>query len=224
MISGGSEPVAVTQHADLVYVVNAGGNGNVVGLPLAPWGASRKSPIRRASSAAADLSCRVRSHFVLTGRFQVTQSPRSKPASSTCSGVRDGWHPVARVVFSGDAGPGEFAISFASTEPCWFPKLALPVESTRWYLSSSMALLASGYLTPITTSVPLSERQHAGRWPLQTAALSTRQTPAQLQSPDFRLTPMAAWLRCPVQSRGRTHPEPRISTSRLARMANSCTP
>ena len=32
VISGGSEPVAVTQHADLVYVVNAGGNGNVVGF------------------------------------------------------------------------------------------------------------------------------------------------------------------------------------------------
>src|SRR5580700_4002718 len=32
VISGGSEPVAVTQHGNLVYVVNAGGNGNVVGF------------------------------------------------------------------------------------------------------------------------------------------------------------------------------------------------
>jgi 6-phosphogluconolactonase len=32
VVSGGREPVAVTQHGNLVYVVNAGGNGNVVGF------------------------------------------------------------------------------------------------------------------------------------------------------------------------------------------------
>jgi len=35
---GGSSPVAVAEHHGLVYVLNAGGNDNVTGFTLSPWG------------------------------------------------------------------------------------------------------------------------------------------------------------------------------------------
>jgi 6-phosphogluconolactonase len=58
---GGSEPVAVAQHGNLVYVVNAGGSSNVTGFRLERDGRLRAIPdsiafLTTANSGAASLS------------------------------------------------------------------------------------------------------------------------------------------------------------------------
>ena len=61
MPCGGSEPVAVAEHGNLVYVVNAGGNSNVTGFRLEKEGKLKPIPdsiayLSTANSGAASLS------------------------------------------------------------------------------------------------------------------------------------------------------------------------
>ena len=186
VISGGSEPVAVTQHADLVYVVNAGGNSNVVGFHW-QYGQLTEIPnstrfLSTSNSVPGSIA------FSPDGKFvAVTEKQTSK--LDVFRVQADG--TLSPAVVTPSAGPGEFAISFAPNGAAMVSETG-PAGGVDASALSSYALLASGSLSPITTSVPTSERQPAGRWPLQTAALSTHRTPARLQSPDFRSAPMGA--------------------------------
>ena len=78
VVSGGSEPVAVTQHGDLVYVVNAGGNGNVVGFR---WQNNRLSEIPNSTSFLSGSNSAPGSiAFSPDGKFvAVSEKQTSKP-------------------------------------------------------------------------------------------------------------------------------------------------
>src|ERR1700733_5565471 len=108
VISGGSEPVAVTQHADLVYVVNAGGNGNVVGFRW-QYGQLTEIPdstrfLSASNSAPGSIA------FSPDGKFlPVSEKQTSKLDVFSVQG--DG--TLSPVVVTPSAGPGEFSISFA---------------------------------------------------------------------------------------------------------------
>ena len=148
VISGGSEPVAVTQHADLVYVVNAGGNSNVVGFHW-QYGKLTEIPnstrfLSTSNSVPGSIA------FSPDGKFvAVTEKQTSK--LDVFRVQADG--TLSPVVVTPSSGPGEFAISFAPNGAAMVSETG-PAGGVDASALSSYALLASGSLSPITTSVP----------------------------------------------------------------------
>ena len=148
VISGGSEPVAVTQHADLVYVVNAGGNSNVVGFRW-QYGQITEIPnstrfLSTSNSVPGSIA------FSPDGKFvAVTEKQTSK--LDVFRVQADG--TLSPAVVTPSAGPGEFAISFAPNGAAMVSETG-PAGGVDASALSSYALLASGSLSPITTSVP----------------------------------------------------------------------
>ncbi len=148
VISGGSEPVAVTQHADLVYVVNAGGNSNVVGFHW-QYGQLTEIPnstrfLSTSNSVPGSIA------FSPDGKFvAVTEKQTSK--LDVFRVQADG--TLSPAVVTPSAGPGEFAISFAPNGAAMVSETG-PAGGVDASALSSYALLASGSLSPITTSVP----------------------------------------------------------------------
>jgi 6-phosphogluconolactonase len=148
VISGGSEPVAVTQHADLVYVVNAGGNSNIVGFRW-EYGKLTEIPhstrfLTASNSAPGSIA------FSPDGKFlAVSEKLTSKLDVFSVQG--DG--ALSPVVVTPSAGPGEFAISFAPNGTALVSETG-PAGGVDASALSSYALLANGSLSPISTSVP----------------------------------------------------------------------
>ncbi len=148
VISGGSEPVAVTQHADLVYVVNGGGNGNVVGFRW-QYGQLTEIPnstrfLSASNSAPGSIA------FSPDGKFlAVSEKQTSKLDVFSVQG--DG--TLSPVVVTPSAGPGEFSISFGPNGTALVSETG-PAGGVDESALSSYALLASGSLSPISTSVP----------------------------------------------------------------------
>src|SRR5215470_5066666 len=106
---GGSEPVAIAQHGNLVYVVNAGGSSNVTGFRLEQNGRLKPIPhsiafLTTSNSGAASLSFSPDGHFLL-----VTEKITNNI---------DGFHiqvdgTLGPTVVNPNAGPGAFAVLFA---------------------------------------------------------------------------------------------------------------
>lgn len=147
-VSGGSEPVAVTQHGNLVYVVNAGGNGNVVGFR---WQNARLTEIpdstrflSGSNSAPGSIA------FSPDGKF-VAVSEKQTSNLDVFSVQADG--TLSPAVVTPSAGPGEFSISFAPNGTALVSETG-PAGGVNASALSSYALLANGSLSPISTSVP----------------------------------------------------------------------
>jgi 6-phosphogluconolactonase len=107
--SGGSEPVAVAQHGDLVYVVNAGGASNVTGFRL-----HRRGDLDQIPNSTA---------FLTTGNSGASSlsfSPDGQTLLVTekLTGNIDAFHVQADgtlggIVANPSAGPGLFGVLFA---------------------------------------------------------------------------------------------------------------
>src|SRR5580704_2726287 len=148
VISGGSEPVAVTQHADLVYVVNEGGNGNVVGFR---WENGQLTEIPNSTRLlSASNSAPGSIAFSPDGKF-LAVSEKQTSRLDVFSVQGDG--TLAPAVVTPSAGPGEFAISFAPNGTALVSETG-PAGGVNASALSSYALLANGSLSPISTSVP----------------------------------------------------------------------
>jgi 6-phosphogluconolactonase len=148
VISGGSEPVAVTQHADLVYVVNAGGNGNVVGFR---WQHGELTEIPNSTRFLSGSNSAPGSiAFSPDGKF-LAVSEKQTSKLDVFSVQTDG--TLSPAVVTPSAGPGEFAISFAPNGTALVSETG-PAGGVDASALSSYALLASGSLSPITTSAP----------------------------------------------------------------------
>ena len=146
---GGSEPVAVAEHKNLVYLLNAGGSSSVVGFYLERTGKLR--PIRNstrflstANSGAASLSFSPDGQTLLVTEkltnsidaFQVQQ---------------DG--TLGSIVVNPGAGPGTFAVLFAPNG------IALTVETgpqggMNASAISSYSVLPNESLSVVSASVP----------------------------------------------------------------------
>jgi 6-phosphogluconolactonase (cycloisomerase 2 family) len=143
--SGGSEPNAMAQHGNLVYVLNTGGSSNVNGLRLQN-GALTPIPnslrfLTTNTSGAASLA------FSPDGRFlavteRLTNDIDVFPVNS------DG--TLGNIVTFKQAGAGTFSLSFA-------PNSALIVSETggaNGSATSSYAVQPNGTLSVISQSVP----------------------------------------------------------------------
>jgi len=148
VVSGGSEPVAVTQHGNLVYVVNAGGNGNVVGFR---WQNGQLTEISNSTRFLSGSNSAPGSiAFSPDGKF-VAVSEKQTSKLDVFSVQGDG--TLSPAVVTPSAGPGEFAISFAPNGTALVSETG-PAGGVDASALSSYALLASGSLSPISTSVP----------------------------------------------------------------------
>jgi len=146
--SGGSEPNAVAQHGNLVYVLNVGGSSNVVGFTLDHDHLNQIHDSTRFlttnNSGAASLA------FSPNGKF-LAVTERATNNIDVFAVEPDG--TLSAIVVNPSAGPGAFSVVFA-------PNGAALVSETgaagahNGSAISSYAVLANGTVAAISTSVP----------------------------------------------------------------------
>lgn len=146
---GGSEPVAVVQHGNLVYVLNAGGTSNVVGFYLDRNG--KLSQIRNstafltiANSGAASLSFSPDGHTLL-----VTEKATNRIDAFQVHA--DG--TLGPIVVNPAIGPGTFAVLFAPNGAALVAETG-PTGGHNASAISSYELLPNGSLSAVSASVP----------------------------------------------------------------------
>jgi 6-phosphogluconolactonase (cycloisomerase 2 family) len=145
---GGSEPVAVAQHGNLVYVVNAGGASSVVGFTLR-GGRLRPIPnslayLSAGSSGPGSLS------FSPDGQFLLV-------SEKTTNNI-DAFHvqtdgTLAPIVVNPSAGPGLFSLLFAPNGLLLATETG-PAGGTDAGATSSYWVQPNGTLTAVSVSVP----------------------------------------------------------------------
>jgi 6-phosphogluconolactonase len=143
--SGGSEPNAVAQHGDLVYVLNTGGSSNVSGFR---WQYGKLTPIADSlrflttnTSGGASLAFSPDGQFLAVTE-RLTNNIDVFPVNN------DG--TLGAIVTFSKAGPGTFSLAFA-------PNGALIVSetgSTNGSATSSYFVQPDGTLSVISASVP----------------------------------------------------------------------
>jgi 6-phosphogluconolactonase (cycloisomerase 2 family) len=146
---GGSEPVAIAQHGDLVYVVNAGGSSNVTGFRLDRNGRLKPIPdsiafLTTSNSGAASLS------FSPDGQFLFV-------TEKTTNNI-DGFHiqidgTLGPIVVNPSVGPGAFAVLFAPNGTVLVTETG-PSAGNNVAAISSYAVLPNTTLSAISASVP----------------------------------------------------------------------
>lgn len=146
---GGSEPVAVAQNGNLVYVVNAGGSSNVTGFNLDKDGklkpiAGATAFLSTGNSGAASLS------FSPDGEFLLVTEKLTNSIDAFHVQI-DG--TLAPIKVNPSAGPGAFAVLFAPNGAALVTETG-PAGGTNASAISSYAVLPNGTLSPISTSVP----------------------------------------------------------------------
>jgi 6-phosphogluconolactonase len=148
VISGGSEPNAVAQHGNLVYVVNVGGSSSVVGFVL-DHGKLKQIPnstrfLSTNNSGAGGLA------FSPDGRFLVVVERLTNNIDVFTVQSDSTLSPI---VENPSAGPGAFSVSFAPNGAALVSETG-PSGVANGSAISSYEIAANGTLSPISTSVP----------------------------------------------------------------------
>ncbi len=146
---GGSEPVAVAQHGNLVYVLNAGGSSNVVGFYLEHSGKLRQirnsiSFLTTANSGAASLSFSPDGQTLL-----VTEKSTNKIDAFQVQA--DG--TLGPIVANAAVGPGTFAVLFAPNGSAIVAETG-PSGGNNASAISSYTVLPNLSLSAVSASVP----------------------------------------------------------------------
>ncbi|HUC54165.1 MAG TPA: beta-propeller fold lactonase family protein [Candidatus Cybelea sp.] len=146
--SGGSEPNAVAQHGNLVYVLNVGGSSDVVGFSL-NHGQLEQIPqstrfLTTNNSGAASLA------FSPDGSFLVV-TERATNNIDVFAVQADG--RLAPIVVNTNGGPGSFSVTFAPNGAALVSETG-PAGVSNGSAISSYAVEANGTLTAISASVP----------------------------------------------------------------------
>jgi 6-phosphogluconolactonase (cycloisomerase 2 family) len=146
---GGSEPVAVAQHGNLVYVLNAGGSSNVVGFHLTFNG--KLGPIEKsiaflttANSGAASLAFSPDGQFLLVTEKLTNRVDAFRVQPDGTLGV---------IKSNASVGPGLFSVVFAPNGAAITTETG-PAGGTNASAVSSYAVDPNGTLAPISSSVP----------------------------------------------------------------------
>lgn len=146
---GGSEPVAVAQHGNLVYVVNAGGASNVSGFHLDPGGRLRQIRnstvfLTTTNSGASSLS------FSPDGQFLLVTEKLTNNID-TFHVQADG--TLSPIVVNASAGPGLFGVLFAPNGTVVATATG-PSGASDASTLSSYAVASDGTLSAISANVP----------------------------------------------------------------------
>jgi 6-phosphogluconolactonase len=148
VISGGSEPNAVAQHGNLVYVSNVGGSSSVVGFRL-DHGKLTQIPnstrfLSTNNSGAGGLA------FSPDGRFLAVVERLTNDIDVFSV---QGDSTLSPIVVNPSAGPGAFSVSFASNGAALISETG-PSGAPNGSAISSYEIATNGTLSPISTSVP----------------------------------------------------------------------
>ena len=146
---GGSEPVAIAQHGDLVYVVNAGGASNVTGFRL-----TRNGELKHIPNSTAFLSTGN------SGASSLSFSPDGETLLVTekLTNSIDAFHVkndgrLGPIVVNPSAGPGLFGILFAPNGTALATETG-PAGGQNASAISSYSVHPNGTLSTISGSVP----------------------------------------------------------------------
>jgi len=144
--SGGSEPNAVAQHGNLVYVLNAAGSSSVVGFQLY-HGKLKRIPqslrfLSRNNAGPASIAFSPNGQFLL-----VTE--RSGNSIDAFHIESNG--TLSPIVISPSAGAGAFAVTFAPNGVALVSETGAGANTSA---ISSYAVHADGSLVPISISIP----------------------------------------------------------------------
>ena len=147
--SGGSEPVAITQLRDTVYVLNEGGSGNVVGFKITWDGRLQQIPGSTAYLTGdlvggASIAIRPDGAFVVVTE-RVTNNIDSFPVKS------DG--TLGPIVVNHSTAPGVFGALFDRQGKLIVNETG-PAGASAASAVSSYSVLADGTLAAITQSLP----------------------------------------------------------------------
>jgi 6-phosphogluconolactonase len=147
-ISGGSEPNAVAQHGNLVYVSNVGGSSSVVGFRL-DHGKLKQIPnstrfLSTNNSGAGGLA------FSPDGKFLVVVERLTNDIDVFSV---QGDSTLSPIVVNPSAGPGAFSVSFAPNGAALVSETG-PSGVPNGSAISSYEIAANGTLSPISTSIP----------------------------------------------------------------------
>ena len=148
VISGGSEPNAVAQQGNLVYVSNVGGSSSVVGFRL-DHGKLTQIPnstrfLSTNNSGAGGLA------FSPDGRFLVVVERLTNDIDVFSV---QGDSTLSPIVVNPSAGPGAFSVSFAPNGAALVSETG-PSGVPNGSAISSYEIAANGTLSPISTSIP----------------------------------------------------------------------
>lgn len=148
-VSGGSEPNAIAQHGNLVYVLNVGGSSNVVGFRLSAEG--RLKPISNSTrflttnnSQAASLA------FSPDGQFLVV-TERATNNIDVFHVQDDG--TLGPIVVNPSPDPGAFSVTFAPNGIALVSETG-PAGGNNASAISSYSVGANGTISPISLGVP----------------------------------------------------------------------
>ena len=148
VLSEGSEPNAIAQHGNLVYVVNTGGSSNVAGFLLEGdhlrYIKNSLTFLSTNTSGAASISLSPDGQFLaVTERLTIN--------IDVFRVLADG--KLSPIVTSPSAGPGVFSVSFAPKGVAIVSETG-PANVTNGSAVSSYEILPNGTLSAINTSVP----------------------------------------------------------------------
>jgi 6-phosphogluconolactonase (cycloisomerase 2 family) len=147
--SGGAMPVAIAEHSSLVYVLNQGGPGSVVGFRLNFGGQLTQIPNSTKYLTATD-----------TVGSSIAISPNGQELVVTERGANkfDAFHinsngALGSIVTSASLGAGAFALTFAPNGAAIVSETGV-AGGTNASTISSYSISASGVFTAISQSVP----------------------------------------------------------------------
>src|SRR5271156_572342 len=146
--SEGSEPNAIAQHGNLVYVLNTGGSSNVAGFVLEGdhlhYIKNSLAFLSTNTSGAASIA------FSPDGNF-LAVTERLTNDIDVFKVQTDG--SLSPIVINPSTGPGAFSVSFAPNGVALVSETG-PANVSNGSAISSYAILANGTLSAISTSVP----------------------------------------------------------------------
>ena len=146
---GGSEPVALALHGDLLYVVNTGASSEVAGFRLNPDG--RLVPIANSVRfLSTNTSGASSAAFSPDGRFLVV-TERLTNDIDVFSVEEDG--TLSPIVINQDEFPGTFAVTFAPSGAAIVAETG-PAGAQNGSTISAYGIQADGTLFPISGGIP----------------------------------------------------------------------
>ena len=144
--TGGAEPVSVTQHGNLVYVLNATASSSITGFAFS---AGHLSPIPNAQGyLSANLANPGSVSFTPDGKFVLATEKASNKVDVFAVQPNG---TVSTVQVNPSAGPGAFAVIGAANDTAIVSETGSGGTTAA---ISSYRIDANGTLTPISTSVP----------------------------------------------------------------------